>query len=87
MAPGNVSVSVVIAARDEAATIGACISSVGWAREVLVVEDGSLDNTVEVAESSGASVIHNPNSVKPARRDPRGGCETPEPRRARPPRR
>ena len=37
-AGARVPVTVVIAARDEAAEIAACIASVSWAREVLVVQ-------------------------------------------------
>lgn len=50
-------VSVVIAARDEAANIGACIESVRWAREILVVEDGSTDDTADLARRAGATIV------------------------------
>lgn len=53
-------VTVVIAARDEERNIGACVESVRWADEILVVEDGSSDNTAALAEGAGATVIHNP---------------------------
>jgi len=51
---------VVIAARNEAANIGACVNSVRWAREILVVEDGSTDDTRAIAEREGAAVLANP---------------------------
>lgn len=54
-----VAVSVVIAARNEAANIAACIESVSWADETLVVEYGSADDTAKRAESAGAQVISN----------------------------
>ena len=54
-----VAVSVVIAARNEAANIAACIESVSWADETLVVEYGSADDTAKLAESAGARVISN----------------------------
>lgn len=54
---GSVPVSVVIAARNEAANIEACVASVGWAREVIVVETDSSDNTVEMAKRAGATVM------------------------------
>jgi len=53
-------VTVVIAAKDEAANITGCIESVRWADEVLVVEDGSVDDTVVRAQLAGATVIRNP---------------------------
>jgi glycosyltransferase involved in cell wall biosynthesis len=51
---------VVIAARNEAANIAACIESVRWASEIIVVEDGSTDDTVDRARQAGARVMTNP---------------------------
>ena len=56
----SVPVTVVIAARDEAANIEACVRSVAWAHEVIVVEDGSTDATASLAEAAGATVLRNP---------------------------
>lgn len=50
-------VSVVIAARNEAANIAACIQSVSWAGEILVADHGSTDSTGELAARSGATVV------------------------------
>jgi glycosyltransferase involved in cell wall biosynthesis len=52
-------VTVVIAARNEADNIAACVESVGWAKEILVVEDGSSDDTASRAQNAGATVIQN----------------------------
>lgn len=52
-----VSVSVVIATRNEASNIAACIDSIRWAGEILVVDHDSTDDTREQAERSGATVI------------------------------
>jgi glycosyltransferase involved in cell wall biosynthesis len=52
-------VTVVIAARNEADNIAACVESVGWAKEILVVEDGSSDDTVSRAQNAGATAIQN----------------------------
>jgi glycosyltransferase involved in cell wall biosynthesis len=57
---GSVPVSVIIAAHNEAANIEACVASVGWAREVIVVENDSTDDTVEVAKRAGATVMSHP---------------------------
>jgi glycosyltransferase involved in cell wall biosynthesis len=40
--------SVAVIARDEASCIGACLESVEWADEIVVVDTGSTDRTVEI---------------------------------------
>jgi glycosyltransferase involved in cell wall biosynthesis len=56
-------VSVIIPARDESRTIGLLIHTVrqqapaGWAVEVVLVDDGSTDETVPVARAAGARVV------------------------------
>jgi glycosyltransferase involved in cell wall biosynthesis len=63
-APGRGSpapdVTAVIAAHDEAANIAECIASLRWAREVIVVENDSSDDTVALAKSAGATVFSPP---------------------------
>jgi glycosyltransferase involved in cell wall biosynthesis len=54
---GSSDVTVVIAAHDESANIEACIASVDWAREVIIVENDSLDDTIDRARGRGATVI------------------------------
>lgn len=49
--------TVVIAARNESANIVGCIDSVRWAAEVIVAEQGSTDDTAELARASGATVV------------------------------
>ncbi len=50
--------SLVIIARNAAALLPDCIASVPGADEVLLVDSGSTDTTVAVAERLGARVIH-----------------------------
>lgn len=68
-ATATVPVTVVIAARNEERDIAACIESVGWASEVLVVENDSEDNTVEAARQSGAVVFRHPFTTIGAQRN------------------
>ena len=51
-------ISVTIIARDEEANIARAIASVDFCAEILVVDSGSTDRTVEIARSLGATVIH-----------------------------
>jgi Glycosyl transferase family 21 len=50
-------VSVLVPARDEAASIGACLASIGPVGELLVLDDESSDGTGEVAAAAGARVL------------------------------
>ena len=49
--------SVVILTKNEAARIRACIESVRWADDILVVDDESADDTVQIAQALGARVL------------------------------
>ena len=48
--------TVAIIAQDAAAQIGPCLASVAFADEILVVDSGSRDATVEIAQRHGARV-------------------------------
>lgn len=50
--------TVIIIAKNEAEMIPDCLSSVAFADEVLVVDSGSTDTTVEIAKKHKAKVIH-----------------------------
>ena len=49
-------VSVIVIAKDEQASIGRVLRSVAWADEIVVVDSGSTDRTVEIARELGAKV-------------------------------
>lgn len=58
---GRPPVSVVVRARDEASAIGRTLDALAGqdvASEVIVVDSGSRDHTVEVAAERGAGVLH-----------------------------
>lgn len=48
--------SVILITRDEAANIRACLESVAWADEIIVVDSGSTDGTAEICRGFGAQV-------------------------------
>jgi glycosyltransferase involved in cell wall biosynthesis len=50
-------VTVTVITLNEAAHIEACLASVAWADEVLVVDSGSTDDTVRLATGAGARVL------------------------------
>ena len=53
-------VSAVLVTLNEASRLEACLDSLGFADEILVVDSGSTDDTVAIAERCGARVIHQP---------------------------
>jgi glycosyltransferase involved in cell wall biosynthesis len=50
------SLSVIIITKNEAADIRACLESVAWADEIIVVDSASTDSTVLVCKELGAQV-------------------------------
>lgn len=55
---GRVRLSVAMIVKDEAANLPATLASVRWADEIVVVDSGSTDGSVEIAREMGARVIH-----------------------------
>lgn len=53
-------ISVCVIAQNEADRIAACLGSAAFCDDLVVVDGGSTDDTVAVAESAGARVIHRP---------------------------
>lgn len=48
--------SVILITKNEAENIRACLESVAWSDEIIVVDSGSSDATVEICEGFGARV-------------------------------
>ncbi len=53
-------ISVAVITRNEEERLPACLESVSFADEVVVVDSGSTDRTVEIARSAGARVLVEP---------------------------
>jgi glycosyltransferase involved in cell wall biosynthesis len=55
--PAPLALSVVVITRDAGTELAECLDSAGFAAEMIIVDSGSVDNTVEIARSRGARVI------------------------------
>lgn len=55
-------ISVALATYNEQVNLGRCLTSVvSWANEIVIVDGGSTDQTIEIAKQYGASVISTDN--------------------------
>ncbi len=64
--PPSDSISVIIPAKNEAASIGLVVSGIRELladAEILVIDDGSSDETRTISEQAGAKVISHPRSL------------------------
>ncbi len=50
--------SLVVITHNEAANIARCLDSVPFAAEKLIIDSGSTDDTVTIAQACGARVVH-----------------------------
>jgi glycosyltransferase involved in cell wall biosynthesis len=53
--------SLIVIAKNEEAQIGRCLRSASFADEMVMVDNGSTDKTIEIARSLGAKVIVTPD--------------------------
>jgi len=53
-------VSVLVLTLNEEANIAACLQSVAWSDDVVVLDSGSADRTTELAAAAGARVVVRP---------------------------
>jgi glycosyltransferase involved in cell wall biosynthesis len=50
--------SAAVICQDEAHAIGDCLASLAWCDEIVVVDSGSRDGTVEIARKHASRVLH-----------------------------
>ena len=62
MAMENNKISAVLITYNEEANIGRTLESLSWCDEIVVVDSGSSDNTVNLCESKGCRVMFHPFS-------------------------
>lgn len=56
MDKSNIKLSVIIIVKNESLHIARCLESVAWADEIIVLDSGSTDNTIEICEQYTKSV-------------------------------
>ena len=59
--PSKASLSVVLITHNAAEQLARTLDAVSWADEILVVDSGSTDGTVEIAKRLGAKVVVQPD--------------------------
>ena len=52
--------SVIVITKNEERNIRACLKSVTWADEIIVVDAGSMDHTVDVAKEFTQKIFSRP---------------------------
>jgi glycosyltransferase involved in cell wall biosynthesis len=53
-------VSVLILTHNEAINLPKCLDALTWCDDIIVVDSGSTDDTLNIAEGRGARVLHRP---------------------------
>ena len=53
--------SVILITKNEEANVAACLASVRFADQIIVVDSGSVDNSVALAQAAGAHVVQTPD--------------------------
>jgi glycosyltransferase involved in cell wall biosynthesis len=57
---GGIRLSGLVIAKDEAARIRACLDSLAFCDEIVLVDSGSTDGTRDIARAAGAQVVERP---------------------------
>lgn len=62
-------VSAIILTRNEAEMIQACLDTLKWCQEIIVVDENSTDQTTSIAQASGAEVFQSQETSFASRRE------------------
>ncbi len=65
----NARISALILTKNEAGNLPDCLESISWVDEVIIVDDQSTDNTVDIARTRGCKVIVHPMQSYPEQRN------------------
>jgi glycosyltransferase involved in cell wall biosynthesis len=57
MSEAEPGIAAILIAKNEEANIADCLATLGFCREIIVVDGGSTDRTAELARAAGASVV------------------------------
>ena len=55
--------SALVTAKNEARTLRGCLESLRWAEELVVVDSGSQDGTLEIARAIADRVLQHPYEI------------------------
>jgi glycosyltransferase involved in cell wall biosynthesis len=50
--------SIVILTQDEEANLPDCLKSIAWCDDIIVIDSGSHDKTLEIAQAGGCKILH-----------------------------
>src|SRR3990172_1683212 len=53
----GINLSAIVIAKNEEAKIGECLESLSWVDEIIVIDSGSTDKTIEIAKKYRARVV------------------------------
>lgn len=65
----KIPISICILTYNEESNLRACLETVRWAQEILVLDSGSTDKTVEIAKGFGTRLLYRPFTNFPDQRN------------------